>query len=103
MGDVIIMLQLFFSCICGCVVMSQIQKLIDRFLSRPKDFTFGELTKMLNYFGYTLDEDNSGSRIRFYNSEYQDVILLHKPHPKNIMKSYQLDEIRNKLKIRGVI
>ena len=83
--------------------MSQIQKLIDRFLSRPKDFTFGELTKMLNYFGYTLDEDSNGSRIRFYNSEYQDVILLHKPHPKNIMKSYQLDDVRNKLKIRGVI
>jgi hypothetical protein len=32
--------------------MTKIDKLIERFLSIPKDFTYTELSKILNYFGY---------------------------------------------------
>ena len=39
-------LQLYFS----CKKMSKIEKLITRFLSKPDDFTWNELIKLLNAF-----------------------------------------------------
>lgn len=49
-----------------------------------------------------LDIDKSfgktgGSRVRFVSQDFPPVIL-HKPHPKPILKRYQLEEIINLLK-----
>lgn len=33
-----------------------------------------------------------GLRRKFANKE-KDVICLHKPHPQNILKSYQIDDV----------
>ena len=78
--------------------MSQIEKLIKRLLSKPKDFTYDELKRVLNYFGF--DEYNkgktSGSRVVFINGKNQSI-ELHKPHPDNIIKEYKLKEIINQL------
>lgn len=83
--------------------MSQKEKLISRFCSLPKDFTYDELRSMLGYFGYEEDKTPNGSRVRYYNSETKDVILLHKPHPGNIMKIYKLKEIKEKLEGQEII
>jgi len=62
--------------------MSAKEKLIERFKRQPKDFTFDELKKLLDGFGFELSNKGktSGSRVRFQNSELQVIIDIHKPH-----------------------
>ncbi len=78
--------------------MSKKDKLIERFLSMPTDFHFNEVVKLVGYFGYVEMKTGktSGSRIKFMNKR-EDQMKFHKPHPKGIMKSYQLKEIKEKL------
>jgi hypothetical protein len=79
--------------------MTKYEKLIDRFLTKPKDFTWAELVKVLGRFGYKQINagKTSGSRVRFIHSEYPPIIL-HKPHPKPTLRRYQLEEIIHLLK-----
>ena len=80
--------------------MSKIDKLIIRLLSRPKDFTYNELTTLLASFGYD-EVRNAGSRVCFSKDNHK--IKLHKPHPGNILKSYQLDLVIEELSSKGLI
>jgi len=59
---------------------------------------------MLNGFGYkqTSGGKTGGSRARFTHPDYPPA-LLHKPHPKLILKRYQLEEIINLLKQEKLI
>jgi HicA toxin of bacterial toxin-antitoxin, len=84
--------------------MSKIQKLLERLLCFPKDFTWEELTKILAHFGYTEPKTGKtgGSRRKFENRECH-IISLHKPHPGNILKAYQLDQVVEQLKEKGYI
>jgi hypothetical protein len=79
--------------------MSKIEKLIVRFLSRPKDFTWIETIRVLNHFGYEEIKKGKtgGSRRKFVNNKTH-VISLHEPHPVNILKNYQIDLIIQHLK-----
>ncbi|MCL2721896.1 MAG: type II toxin-antitoxin system HicA family toxin [Treponema sp.] len=79
--------------------MSKKEKLVKRFLSRPTDFTFDELATLLKSLGYLKETagKTSGSRVTFSNQE-GDYIRLHKPHPRNILKMYQIDDITANLK-----
>lgn len=77
--------------------MTKAEKLLNRFLSRPKDFTFNELLRLLNNFGYK-EQQGSGSRVVFSNERSKHHIKLHKPHPGNILKRYQIDLIIQELK-----
>lgn len=85
--------------------MGKAEKLLKRFLSKPKDFTYSELKKLLSQFGYEEAETGktAGSRATFLNPKNGHVIKFHKPHPANIMKRYQLDEIEDRLRSKGVI
>lgn len=80
------------------------EKLRDRFMSLPKDFTFDELEKLLSGFGYTKDNKGktSGSRIVFKNGDKRPI-MLHKPHPGNIVKSYALKQVFEDLKEADLI
>ncbi|MDR0798194.1 MAG: type II toxin-antitoxin system HicA family toxin [Dysgonamonadaceae bacterium] len=80
--------------------MSKIEKLIIRLLSYPKDFTYDELKTMLLSFGYK-ETQGAGSRVCFVKEEHK--IKLHKPHPGNILKHYQLDLIIEELKTKRLI
>jgi len=80
--------------------MSKKVKLLLRFLSRPKDFTFDEAVKLLCDFGFyeVNTGTTSGSRVRFKNEDYPvNIIKFHKPHPGNILKPYILDLIISNL------
>lgn len=73
----------------------KIEKLIAKLLSKPKDFTWLELKKVLSHFGY--DELKSkgktgGSRRKFVNAQGQ-IISLHEPHPEKIIKQYLIKQI----------
>ena len=84
--------------------MSKKEKLTERLLSHPKDFTFEELTTLLSRFGYTLQTagKTGGSRVAFANED-GDYIRLHKPHPRNILKQYQIDDVIFVLSERGLL
>lgn len=79
--------------------MAKIEKLITKLLSNPKDFTWNELTTVLSYFGYG-EYTGSGSRRKFINSD-KNIISLHKPHPSNVLKHYQIKEVIEHLKEKG--
>jgi hypothetical protein len=85
--------------------MSKHDKLLKRFLNRPKDFTYNELKTLLNGLGYIEFNKGatSGSRVSFLHSISKHIICLHKPHPSNIIKSYQVDLIIDELKSKGAI
>jgi len=79
--------------------LSKKQKLIKRLQSRPNDFTFDEATTLLSMLGFSIRASGktSGSRIAFSNKE-GDLIRLHKPHPRNELKKYQIDDVITTLK-----
>jgi hypothetical protein len=84
--------------------LSKKEKLVERLLSRPSDFTFDELTTLMNGLGYTLRKagKTGGSRVTFAN-DGGDYIRLHKPHPRNILKQYQVDDVIDILSERGLL
>ncbi|MGD2033577.1 MAG: type II toxin-antitoxin system HicA family toxin [Bacteroidales bacterium] len=82
--------------------MSKFEKLLLKFLSRPKDFTYAELVKVLSGLGYK-EQQGSGSRVVFVNNELKHNIKLHKPHPGNILKRYQIDLVIDELKSKDLL
>ena len=84
--------------------MSKKDKPIERLKQKPKDFTFEEVIQLMGFFGYSVVSGGKtgGSRIAFAN-EKKDYIRMHKPHPRSILKSYQVQNLINDLKERGLI
>ena len=74
------------------------EKLLERLKGMPTDFTFAEEERLLTSFGYTKSNKGktSGSRVMFID-EQKRKILPHKPHPGNILKTYALKDIIEKL------
>ena len=85
--------------------MSKKAKLVNRLLSYPKDFSYGELKSLLNGLGYIESNKGktSGSAVAFVNRKNSHIIRLHKPHPKNILKAYQIDMVIEELKKENLI
>ena len=82
--------------------MSSFEKLQIKFLSTPQDFSYDELKRLLSGFGYK-EQQRSGSRVVFKNERLHHSIKLHKPHPGNILKRYQVNTISKELKIKGLL
>jgi predicted RNA binding protein YcfA (HicA-like mRNA interferase family) len=80
--------------------MSKAEKLLARLLSQPKDFTYPELKTVLASLGYS-EEQGAGSRVCFKSETHK--IKLHKPHPGNILKQYQINLIIEELKKEKLI
>lgn len=76
--------------------MTRIDKLVDRFLAVPKDFTFDELVSLFNHFGFVAGNKGktAGSRIEFKNESSGLKYYAHKPHPNNIVKTYVLRQVK---------
>lgn len=85
-------------------IMGTKEKLIERFKQLPCDFTFDELDRLLKHFGYEKSNKGktSGSRVIYKNAE-KCPIMVHKPHPGNILKAYALKQVLDILKEEGVI
>ena len=79
--------------------MTKKEKLKERLLSCPTDFTWAELKSLLLSLGYRDNNvgKTSGSRVRFISDEHSPI-LLHKPHPKPVMKIYMLKQVIDQLK-----
>jgi hypothetical protein len=74
--------------------MSKLEKLVEKLKSKPKDFSWDEMVKVLKHYGYeqTPQGKTGGSRRKFIN-ENKQIISLHEPHPQKVLKGYQLDLI----------
>ena len=85
--------------------MSRTEKLLKRFLSKPKDFTFDELKRLLAEFGYeeVKTGKTAGSRVRFKNAASKHELKLHRPQPKPFLKAYQQEHIEETLRKEGLI
>ncbi len=86
-------------------IVSRKEKLIEWFLSKPKNFTYDDLRKLLSLLGYDeiVHGKTSGSRVAFINAESGHIIRLHKPHPGNELKKYQVNFIFDELKSKGLL
>jgi HicA toxin of bacterial toxin-antitoxin, len=80
--------------------MSKFEKLKERLLRKPKDFTYDELKSVLTGLGYAESNKGktSGSRVAFVNADTKHIIRIHKLHPQNIIKGYALNYIIDELK-----
>jgi hypothetical protein len=85
--------------------MSRRDKLKRRFLTRPADFTYDEMRKLLNGFGYEEMKTGktAGARAAFINKTSRHIIRLHRPHPGNVMKKYQMELVEEALRAKGMI
>jgi len=81
------------------VAMNKKEKLVKRFRTLPKDFTFEEAVTLFQIYGFSLENkgSTSGSRIKFYNKQDENAFIMHKPHPSNIIKGYMMRDILNYL------
>ncbi|WP_462267266.1 type II toxin-antitoxin system HicA family toxin [Mucilaginibacter sp.] len=84
--------------------MSQYEKLKNRFLSVPKDFTWDELIKIVAHYGYReVTGGKTGGSRRKFADQNNHIISLHKPHPSPVVKQYALREVIEQLKAKGHI
>lgn len=69
--------------------MSKFEKAKERIVSKPKDYTYTEAKALLSQLGFVEYNKGktSGSRVKFYREKDQKIVLLHKPHPGDVMKS----------------
>lgn len=80
------------------------EKLRERFLKLPSVFTFEEMQRLLEGFGYERSNKGrtSGSRLIFKNGDKRPI-MLHKPHPGNIVKEYAMKQVLEELREAGYI
>jgi len=84
--------------------MSKRDKLLERLRHRPKDFTWTELITALKQLGYreTKAGKTGGSRRKFVHATAPPIIL-HKPHPGNIIKTYVINDVLEMLVREGML
>ncbi len=84
--------------------MGRKEKLLKRLQQRPRDFTWDELTTLLEALGYVQKKTGktAGSRRRFVHRT-APPITLHRPHPGHIVKMYVIDDLLEFLKQEGVV
>lgn len=83
--------------------MSRLKKAKERILKIPTDYTYQEAGYLLGKLGFTECNKGrtSGSRVIFYRESDKRVIMLHKPHPGDIMDRGAVHDMVKKLKEMG--
>ncbi|WP_462270599.1 type II toxin-antitoxin system HicA family toxin [Desulfobacter sp.] len=77
--------------------MGREQKLIERLYSKPKDYKWSEAVTLLKKLGFKKIE-GSGSRVKFFHENPRTLIIIHRPHPGNVLKAYVVKDLINKIK-----
>jgi hypothetical protein len=75
--------------------MSTKDKLLKRFKTLPKDFTFDEMIRIFAAFGFETDNKGgtSGSRLALVNRERGLSYHMHRPHPAGVIKMYVIRQV----------
>jgi len=63
------------------------------------------MSRLLNDLGYeeVRSGKTSGSRVAFIERSSGHIIRLHRPHPGNPLKRYQMELVEEALRTRGII
>lgn len=84
--------------------MAKRDKLFERLISVPNDLTWEKLVKFLSLCGYSeIAKGKTGGSRRKFSDAKNNIISLHKPHPKNIVKVYAIRQVIEFLKEKGHI
>ena len=83
--------------------MSNLEKAKARLRNLPKDYTYSEARQLLTRLGFEerTQGRTSGSRVGFYRTKDDAVILLHKPHPSNVMSTGAVKALADFLNDKG--
>lgn len=83
--------------------MSKLEKAKNRLRSKPKDYTYSEAKQLLNQLGFeeSTKGKTSGSRVKFFRPSDQSILLLHKPHPSDIMSPATVKDLLENLTRKG--
>ncbi len=87
------------------LTLSKLEKAIQRLKSKPKDYTYSEAKQLLGQLGFSEYNKGktSGSRVKFLRPTDNSIILLHKPHPGDIMSPSSTRDLHDTLKNKGDI
>jgi predicted RNA binding protein YcfA (HicA-like mRNA interferase family) len=80
--------------------MAKIEKALKRLSSQPADFTWNELISLMEAMGYQLKTTGGSSR-KFVRSDA--AFFIHEPHPRKVLKPYQMRGIIAFLRQEGDI
>lgn len=85
--------------------MTKHEKLLSKIQTKPRDFTWDELVRLLKGVGFEemVKGKTAGSRRQFYNAKLKLAIDMHKPHPKPILKIYQINDVLRVLQEAGLL
>ena len=77
--------------------MSKKDKLLTKLMDNSQSMTFDEAETLLGFYGFYKDNKGktSGSRVVFMNKNTNTKILLHKPHPRKELLSYQKKQLKD--------
>ncbi len=82
--------------------VSKQDKAVERLISRPTDFSWDELQSLMKRFGYAM-KTTGGSGRKFTRPDGGQSFVIHEPHPKSILKAYQVREFLAFLRQEGHI
>lgn len=85
--------------------MSKYTKAKNRILTVPADYTYSEIKYLLGKLGFREwnKGKTSGSRVKFYREFDQRIIMLHRPHPGDIMDRGAVEDVVKKLMEWGML
>ena len=84
--------------------MSKSKKLLEKFLSNPKDLEWPEFIKIMSYFGFEIKTKGiTGGSRRVFENPNGIKLYFHEPHPDNIVKTYIIKQTVEILKKEGLI
>lgn len=85
--------------------MGKEEKVKERLKSCQSDYTYNEARTLAKRFGYQEMNkgSTSGSRVLFYREKDEKKIMLHKPHPGDIMKVYAVRQLLSQFMENGDI
>lgn len=81
--------------------MSKKDKLLEKLLSRPANFTWNEAVTLMKQCDFELVKNNGSRRVFRHTSGLK--IFLHEPHPQNTLLDYAMKELIEGLKSAGEI
>jgi predicted RNA binding protein YcfA (HicA-like mRNA interferase family) len=81
--------------------VSKKEKLLEKLLSQPPNFTWDEAVKLMKQHNFELVK-NSGSKRVFKHASGLKV-FLHEPHPQNTLLNYAMETLIEGLKSAGEI
>ena len=81
--------------------MSKKDKLLEKLLSRPADFTWDEAIKLMKNHHFMLLKQSGSRRVFRHVSGLK--VFLHEPHPQNTLLDYAMERLIEGLRSTGEI